>query len=540
MGEAGLNDPPGFARVVIEKPFGHDLQTSKDLAETVHRSFEERQIYRIDHYLGKETVQNIFVFRFANAIFEPVWTNRYVDHVQITVAESLGVEHRAAFYEETGVVRDIVQNHLLQVLALVAMEPPAAFEADAVRDEKMKVLRATRPLSFENTVRGQYGRGFVAGEEVVAYSEEEGVPPDSNTPTFIAAKLEIDNWRWAGMPFYIRTGKRLPKRVTEVAVQFKRVPHLPFSMGAAEHLEANSLVLRIQPDEGISLRFGAKAPSPTVAISTVNMDFLYGSAFLHDVPEAYETPDPRRDPGRPHPLHAAGRGRALVGALRSPARAVAVGDAAGVRVGVVGPRARVRADHARRAALAAAVIAHPPVEVTDLSQVEHALAASREGGVGAVRATTLNLVVYAPTPEDVAYTQRALERIGGSRPLRAIVAGAGTDGVRASVSTSCWLGGGMQQVCSEQIFLTARRDALPSAVLSLLVTDLPTFVWWQGPIPPGLEVLTDLARLATSTVGRLEHLVARRGGRRGPARAERDRPGVAPARALAWCDRVAV
>ena len=289
MGEAGLNDPPGFARVVIEKPFGHDLQSARDLAEIVHGPFQERQIYRIDHYLGKETVQNIFVFRFANAIFEPVWTNRYVDHVQITVAEALGVEHRAAFYEETGVVRDIVQNHLLQVLALVAMEPPAAFEADAVRDEKTKVLRATQPLTFQNSVRGQYGRGFVAGEEVVAYSEEENVPAESNTPTFIAAKVEIDNWRWAGTPFYIRTGKRLPKRVTEVAVQFKGVPHLPFTMGASEHLEANSLVLRIQPDEGISLRFGAKAPSPTIAISTVNMDFLYGSAFLHDVPEAYET-----------------------------------------------------------------------------------------------------------------------------------------------------------------------------------------------------------------------------------------------------------
>jgi len=291
LARSGLSAQDGhqWRRVVIEKPFGHDLTTARDLAETVHQSFQERQIYRIDHYLGKETVQNIFVFRFANAIFEPVWTNRYVDHVQITVAESLGVEHRAAFYEETGVVRDIVQNHLLQVLALVAMEPPAAFEADAVRDEKTKVLRATRPLSFENTVRGQYGRGFVAGEESSAYAEEEGVPPDSNTPTFIAAKMEIDNWRWAGTPFYIRTGKRLPKRVTEVAVQFKRVPHLPFTMGAAEHLEANSLVLRIQPDEGISLRFGAKAPSPTVAISTVNMDFLYGSAFLNDVPEAYET-----------------------------------------------------------------------------------------------------------------------------------------------------------------------------------------------------------------------------------------------------------
>jgi glucose-6-phosphate 1-dehydrogenase len=289
MGESGLHRPPGFARVVIEKPFGHDLESSRELADIVHRPFEERQIYRIDHYLGKETVQNIFVFRFANAIFEPIWTNRYVDHVQITVAESLGVEHRAAFYEETGVVRDIVQNHLLQVLALVAMEPPAAFEADAVRDEKTKVLRATRPLSFENTVRGQYARGFVAGEEVVAYAEEQNVPADSNTPTFIAARMEIDNWRWAGTPFYIRTGKRLPKRVTEVAVQFKRVPHLPFTLDAAEHLEANSLVLRIQPDEGISLRFGAKAPSATVAISTVNMDFLYGSSFLNDVPEAYET-----------------------------------------------------------------------------------------------------------------------------------------------------------------------------------------------------------------------------------------------------------
>jgi glucose-6-phosphate 1-dehydrogenase len=276
-------------RVVIEKPFGHDLESAQELAETVHRSFREQQVFRIDHYLGKETVQNIYAFRFANAIFEPIWSNSYVDHVQITVGESIGVEHRAAFYEETGVVRDIVQNHLLQVLALVAMEPPAAFEADAVRDEKTKVLRATRPLSFENSVRGQYGRGFVAGEEVVAYTEEKDVPPDSNTPTFIAAKLEIDNWRWAGTPFYIRTGKRLPKRVTEIAVQFKRVPHLPFTMGAAEHLEANSLVLRIQPDEGISLRFGAKAPSPTVAISTVNMDFLYGSAFMHDVPEAYET-----------------------------------------------------------------------------------------------------------------------------------------------------------------------------------------------------------------------------------------------------------
>ena len=289
MGATRLNRPPGFARVVIEKPFGHDLGSAQELADVVHRSFRENQIYRIDHYLGKETVQNIFAFRFANAIFEPVWNNTHVDHVQITVGESIGVEHRAAFYEETGVVRDIVQNHLLQVFALVAMEPPAAFDADPIRDEKAKLLRATKPMTLENAVRGQYGEGYVAGEKVAGYLDEPNVPPDSNTPTYIAARLEVANWRWAGTPFYIRAGKRLAKRVTEVAVQFKRVPHLPFTMGAAEHLEANSLVLRIQPDEGISLRFGAKAPSPTVAISTVNMDFLYGSAFLNDVPEAYET-----------------------------------------------------------------------------------------------------------------------------------------------------------------------------------------------------------------------------------------------------------
>jgi len=289
LGAAKLSRPADLVRVVIEKPFGRDLESARDLAETVHRWFQERQVYRIDHYLGKETVQNIYAFRFANAIFEPIWSNSYVDHVQITVAESIGVEHRAAFYEETGVVRDIVQNHLLQVLALVAMEPPAAFEPEAVRDEKAKLLRAMRPMSFEDAVRGQYDRGYVAGEEVPAYTSEPEVPADSNTPTYIAAKLEIDNWRWAGTPFYIRSGKRLAKRVTEVAVQFRRPPHLPFSREASEHLEANSLVLRIQPDEGISLRFGAKAPTPTLSIRSVNMDFLYGSSFLSDVPEAYET-----------------------------------------------------------------------------------------------------------------------------------------------------------------------------------------------------------------------------------------------------------
>jgi glucose-6-phosphate 1-dehydrogenase len=289
MGAARLNRPGGFARVVIEKPFGHDLTSAQELAEVVHRSFRESQIFRIDHYLGKETVQNIFAFRFANAIFEPVWNNTHVDHVQITVAESIGVEHRAAFYEETGVVRDIVQNHLLQVLALVAMEPPAAFAADPIRDEKTKLLRAMRPMTIENAVRGQYAAGYVAGDEAAAYTAEPDVPAGSTTPTFIAAKLEIDNWRWAGTPFYIRAGKRLAKRTTGVAVRFRRPPHLPFPADAVEQLESNWLVLRIQPDEGISLRFGAKAPTPTLALRTVNMDFLYGSSFLAEVPEAYET-----------------------------------------------------------------------------------------------------------------------------------------------------------------------------------------------------------------------------------------------------------
>jgi glucose-6-phosphate 1-dehydrogenase len=291
LGEAGLNEGEdgGWARLVVEKPFGRDLESARELNAELQRYFDETQIYRIDHYLGKETVQNILALRFANGIFEPVWNQHYVDHVQITVAEQLGVEHRAAFYEETGVVRDIVQNHLLQVFALVAMEPPAAFDADSVRDEKTKVLRATKPLAFETSVRGQYRPGYVAGQLVPGYREEPEVPPDSNTATYMASRLEVDNWRWAGTPFYIRTGKRLAKRVSEIAVQFRRPPHLPFPQDAAEHLEANSLVLRIQPDEGISLRFGAKAPTTALSIRTVNMDFLYGSSFLSDVPEAYET-----------------------------------------------------------------------------------------------------------------------------------------------------------------------------------------------------------------------------------------------------------
>jgi glucose-6-phosphate 1-dehydrogenase len=291
-GLAKREDPSSFVRLVIEKPFGHDLESAKELDAALHEVLDETQIYRIDHYLGKETVQNVLALRFANAIFEPVWNRRYVDHVQITVAESVGVGHRGGFYEGAGAVRDIVQNHVLQVLSLMALEPPATVDAQGIRDEKVKVLRAVAVLTPEQVrtevVRGQYDRGWVEGEEVVGYHDEEGVSPTSTTETFVAARLVVDNWRWAGVPFYLRTGKRLPKRLTEVALGFRSVPHLPFPSELARGLEPNAMVLRIQPDEGITLRFGAKVPGQAFRVRTVNMDFSYGAAFVEESPDAYE------------------------------------------------------------------------------------------------------------------------------------------------------------------------------------------------------------------------------------------------------------
>jgi glucose-6-phosphate 1-dehydrogenase len=282
----------GWRRVVIEKPFGRDAETARRLNREVARVFRESQVYRIDHYLGKETVRNLLVFRFANGIFEPVWNRRYVDHVQITVAEELGVEGRGAFYEETGASRDILQNHLMQLLALVAMEPPASFSADALRDEKVKVVRAITPLTpravARDVVRGQYGRGWVEATEVSAYREEEDVDPESETETFVAARLHIDDWRWSGVPFYLRVGKRLPRRATEIAVRFREVPHRLFRDASVDP-EANLLAIRIQPDEGILLRFSAKVPGLGLDVRAVNMDFTYGSSFSEDPPEAYET-----------------------------------------------------------------------------------------------------------------------------------------------------------------------------------------------------------------------------------------------------------
>jgi glucose-6-phosphate 1-dehydrogenase len=279
-----------FSRIIVEKPFGHDLQTAEALNEQVRQGFKERQVFRIDHYLGKETVQNILALRFANGIFEPLWNEKFVDHVQITVAESIGVGSRGSYFEESGIIRDMIQNHLMQVLSLVAMEPPAALTADAVRDEKVKVLKSIRSFRPEDvekaTVRAQYTHGSFGGEEVNGYCEEDGVAADSTTETYAAVRLQVENWRWSGTPFYLRAAKRMPRRVTEVAIQFKQPPHLLFETGKPP--QPNILLLRIQPDEGVALRFGAKVPGPDMRIRDVRMDFRYGTAFGGETADAYE------------------------------------------------------------------------------------------------------------------------------------------------------------------------------------------------------------------------------------------------------------
>jgi glucose-6-phosphate 1-dehydrogenase len=278
----------GWTRLIVEKPFGHDLASARELTELISRYFTEEEVFRIDHYLGKETVQNMLALRFANGIFEPIWNRQFIDHVQITVAESIGIEGRAAFYEQAGAIRDIFQNHMLQLVALTAMEPPIDFTADSVRNEKVKVLKAIHTPGPKHVVRGQYGPGFVEGKEVPGYRDEEGVAPDSMTETFVAAKLYVDNWRWADTPFYVRTGKRLARRETTIAIQFQRAPHPPFEETATEELRPNLLLVGVQPDEGVSLAIAAKVPGQGMRLRTVHMDFNYGGAFRTELPEAYE------------------------------------------------------------------------------------------------------------------------------------------------------------------------------------------------------------------------------------------------------------
>jgi len=292
LGRAGLATPGGgngWARLVLEKPIGHDQRSARELNQRVREVFREELVYRIDHFLGKETVQNLAVFRFANGMFEPLWNRNHIDHVQITVAETLGVEHRAAFYETAGAVRDMIQNHLLQLLCLVAMEPPASFEATPVHDEKGKVLQSMRPLDVRQAVRGQYGAGPMGKERVPGYRQEEGVRPDSPTETFAALKCEIDNWRWAGVPFYLRTGKRLARKASEISIQFRDAPLELFACTALQPCAPNLLRLRLQPDEGISLRVITKTPGLDVIGRAVALDFGYGEDFDVETPSAYET-----------------------------------------------------------------------------------------------------------------------------------------------------------------------------------------------------------------------------------------------------------
>jgi len=292
LARSGLAEAPpgGWRRVVIEKPFGHDLKSARELNAVVEEIFPPDAIFRIDHYLGKETVQNILALRFANELFEPIWTSSHVDHVQITMAEDIGIGGRAGYYDGIGAARDVIQNHLLQLLALTTMEEPVSFDADSLRAEKEKVLSAVRlpPDLGAHSARGHYAGGWQGGELVKGYLEEEGIPPDSNTETFAAVRLDIDTRRWAGVPFYLRTGKRLGRRVTEVAVLFRRAPHLPFESTATEELGANALVIRVQPDEGVTLRFGSKVPGTAMEVRDVTMDFGYGTAFTEASPEAYE------------------------------------------------------------------------------------------------------------------------------------------------------------------------------------------------------------------------------------------------------------
>jgi glucose-6-phosphate 1-dehydrogenase len=294
LAKAGLNrSDTGWTRIILEKPFGHDLESARELNEVVHNAFDEKDVYRIDHYLGKETVQNILVFRFGNSLFEPVWNRNYIDHVEITAAETAGVEGRASFYEETGALRDMVANHLLQLLALTAMEPPIAFDADSVREQKVQVFRSIRPMTVDEvakrTVRGQYGAGEAGGKQVPGYRQEPDVAADSVVETYAAVELYVDNWRWAGVPFYIRTGKRLSRQVSDIRVHFKRTPQALFAGMPEQQLEPNVITLRIQPDDGISIAFDAKRPGSQMRTIVVDANFSYESVFGSKGPPAYET-----------------------------------------------------------------------------------------------------------------------------------------------------------------------------------------------------------------------------------------------------------
>ena len=539
LASAGAGEPAVWRRLVLEKPIGHDLESARALNRVVAEWFAESQVYRIDHYLGKETVQNLLVFRFANEIFEPIWNRAHVDHVQITVAESLGVEGRGAYYEESGALRDMVQNHLLQLLCLVAMEPPATFAADHVRDERTKVLQAVHPIRADDAdqvaVRAQYERGTILGEPVPRLPRRAGrgapARPPRRTPPCGSA---LDNWRWAGVPFYLRSGKRLARRLTEIAIQFRRPPQLLFGADA-EALPPNHLVLRIQPDEGIAVRFAAKLPVQEFQLRPVTMDFRYGTSFGVTAPEAYE--------------------RLLLDAMRGDATLFARVDWVEAAWSLLAPIQAAWAAGAAKLATYEAGSAGPPEAdrlleregrrwrrllsegapdvLHDLAAVEAALGrlwqaqATPDGPESAppvMRAASFNLVVVAPSEAEGQAAANVLAAVGAEHPGRVLIVCAESEAAAAPleawVAMHCRAIGGGAQVCGEHVVIVKRGEPerLAGLVTPLLLPDCPVIAWWRGGPGPAAQILDRLALDALLLdgarfePGELRRWVARFGG----------------------------
>ena len=473
----------GWRRVVVEKPFGHDLPSSLELNKLVDDVFTPQDVFRIDHYLGKETVQNLMALRFANQLFEPVFNANYVDSVQITMAEDVGIAGRAAFYDATGAARDVLQNHLLQLLALVAMEEPVEFTAEAIQTEKLKVLRAiTLPHDLEDyAIRGQYDQGWQAGERVAAYTAEKDVPEDSTTETYAAVRLGIDTRRWAGVPFYLRTGKRLPRRVTEIAVLFKKAPHLPFSQTDTEELGHNQLVIRVQPDEGVTLKFGSKVPGSAMEVRDVAMDFLYGEAFTESSPEAYERlildvllGDSTLFP-RNAEVEASWR---VIDPLEEFWATQPAGQVPRRRVGPEGSRRDARP---RRKVVETAMTT---LWDTTGTAVVKALAAERRTGGGVTSGLALTLVVVMEE-KDAAEVEAAVSIAASKHPMRVLMVlrhnlDAPVPRLDAEVSLGGRYGPGETVVLRMYGRLALHAE---SVTLPLLAPDAPVVAWWYSETP---------------------------------------------------------
>ena len=481
---------------MIEKPFGHNLESARELNRIVSSVFPASSVFRIDHYLGKETVQNMMALRFANQLFEPVWNNNYVDHVQITMAEDIGIGGRAGYFDGIGIARDVIQNHLLQLLALTAMEEPNSFEASQLRVEKQKVLAAARPPTRMDlyTARGQYAGGWAGGEKVKGYLEEDRIPPDSRTETYAAIRLDIDNRRWAGVPFYLRTGKRLARRVTEIALGFKRAPHLPFSKTDTEELGYNAIVLRIQPDEGVTLRFGAKVPGTQMEIREVNMDFAYGGSFTESSPEAYERLILDVLLGDP-PLFPQHEEVELSWEILDPILdywASLPDQPEPYEPGSWGPKGADRHAGARRLQLEAALMIIALNDTTSAKISAELLRARRSPGSPA-QGMVLTLIIVCDESEyaNAMEASMAAGREHPSRILLVVTAG----GRNASLDAEVHIGEGTPG----EVVVIRMRGAVaahPASVIRpLLLPDSPVVIWWPGKAPNN-RAADELAQLA--------------------------------------------